>query len=459
LSERIAAEGRARALVVDDDAGVRYTLREILESEGLEVEEAVDGVAALARLEPFAPDLVLADLRMPRMDGMELLRRIGTGPGAPRVVLVTAHGSERQAVEAMKAGAWDYFRKPFEPEELLAVVHRATEAARLRAQNERLAGELALSRTMIFDSPAMSRLASLVARVGPRDVAVLLTGESGTGKERVAEAIVAASRRADRPFVRFNCASLVAELAEAELFGHARGAFTGAVRSRVGLFGEADGGTLLLDEVGELPLPLQAKLLRVLQEGEVRPVGEEKSRNVDVRVIAATHRDLADLVAKGAFREDLYWRLNVVHLHVPALREHPEDIPLLARHFLSRFSERFGTGPLRAGDEVFARLSAWSWPGNVRELEHAIEKLVALSHEGQLDPTLLPPGGSGERDREEEPAMTLKARVDAFERGLVVEALRAAGGNRTEAARRLGISRVTLHDKLHKHGLARGGDE
>jgi len=459
LSERGAPEGRARALVVDDDPGVRYTLREILESEGLEVEEAVDGVAALARLEPFAPDLVLADLRMPRMDGMELLRRIGTGPGAPRVVLVTAHGSERQAVEAMKAGAWDYFRKPFEPEELLAVVHRATEAARLRAQNERLAGELALSRTMVFASPAMSRLASLVARVGPRDVAVLLTGESGTGKERVAEAIVAASRRADRPFVRFNCASLVAELAEAELFGHARGAFTGAVRSRVGLFGEADGGTLLLDEVGELPLPLQAKLLRVLQEGEVRPVGEEKSRNVDVRVIAATHRDLADLVAKGAFREDLYWRLNVVHLHVPALREHPEDIPLLARHFLSRFSERFGTGPLRAGDEVFARLSAWSWPGNVRELEHAIEKLVALSHEGQLDPTLLPPGGSGERDREEEPAMTLKARVDAFERGLVVEALRAAGGNRTEAARRLGISRVTLHDKLHKHGLARGGDE
>ncbi len=459
MSERPAAEGRPRALVVDDDAGVRYTLREILESEGLEVAEAADGMQALERLEDFAPDLVLTDLRMPRMDGMELLRRIGTGPAAPRVVMVTAHGSERQAVEAIKAGAWDYFRKPFEPEELLAVVRRATEAARLRAQNERLAGELALSRTMIFDSPAMSRLASLVARVGPRDVAVLLTGESGTGKERVAEALVQASRRAARPFVRFNCASLVAELAEAELFGHARGAFTGAVRARVGLFGEADGGTMLLDEVGELPLPLQAKLLRVLQEGEVRPVGEERSRNVDVRVIAATHRDLADLVARGAFREDLYWRLNVVHLHVPALREHPEDIPLLARHFLSRFAERFGTGPMRVSDEVFARLAAWHWPGNVRELEHAIEKLVALSHEGELDPTLLPPGAEGGKERGEEPAMTLKARVDAFERGLVVEALRAAGGNRTEAARKLGISRVTLHDKLHKHGLARGGDE
>jgi len=454
------AEGRPRALVVDDDPGVRYTLREILESEGLEVEEAEDGVRALERLEPFQPDLVLADLRMPRMDGMELLRRIGSGPAAPRVVLVTAHGSERQAVEAIKAGAWDYFRKPFEPDELVAVVRRATEAARLRSQNERLAGELALSRTMIFDSPAMSRLAALVARVGPRDVAVLLTGESGTGKERVAEALVQVSKRASRPFVRFNCASLVPELAEAELFGHARGAFTGAVRARVGLFGEADGGTMLLDEVGELPQALQAKLLRVLQEGEVRPVGEERSRNVDVRVIAATHRDLADLVSHGKFREDLYWRLNVVHLHVPALREHPEDIPLLARHFLARFSERFGTGPLRAGDEVFARLAAWHWPGNVRELEHAVEKLVALSHEGEIDPALLPPGGGGgEKEPGELPPMTLRSRVDAFERGLVMEALRASGGNRTEAARKLGISRVTLHDKLHKHGLARGGDE
>jgi len=460
VSERAAAEPRPRALVVDDDAGVRYTLREILESEGLDVTEAADGMQALERLAEAAPDLVVTDLRMPRMDGMELLRRIGTGPGAPRVVMVTAHGSERQAVEAIKAGAWDYFRKPFEPEELLAVVRRATEAARLRAQNERLTGELALSRTMIFDSPAMSRLAALVARVGPRDVAVLLTGESGTGKERVAEALVQASRRAARPFVRFNCASLVADLAEAELFGHVRGAFTGAVRTRVGLFGEADGGTILLDEVGELPLALQAKLLRVLQEGEIRPVGEERSRNVDVRVIAATNRDLAERVSRGAFREDPYWRLNVVHLHVPALREHPEDIPLLARHFLARFSERFGTGPLRAGDEVFGRLVAWHWPGNVRELEHSIEKLVALSHDGTLDPALLPPGtdgGTGERG--EVLAMTLKGRVDAFERGLVVEALRASAGNRTEAARKLGISRVTLHDKLHKHGLARGGDE
>jgi DNA-binding NtrC family response regulator len=503
---------------VDDDPGVRYTLREILESEGLEVAEAEDGAVALARIRELRPDLVLTDLRMPHIDGMELIRRVAGQSPAPRVVLVTAHGSERQAVEAMKAGAYDYFRKPFETGELLAVVRRAVEAVRLRAENERLAGELALSRTMAFASPAMSRLAGLVARVAPRDVTVLLTGESGTGKERVAEAIVSASRRADRPFVRFNCAALVADLAEAELFGHARGAFTGAVKARPGLFGEADGGTILLDEIGELALPLQGKLLRALQEGEVRPVGEERVRHVDVRVLAATHRDLKDLVARGAFREDLYWRLNVVHLHVPPLRDRREDIPVLARRFLARAAERFGAGPLHVPEALFARLAAWHWPGNVRELENAVDTLVALSRDGELDLGLLPAPGDGGRmpgaaegghpgsaagsgvappappaaavgssgaasgDRPSgpgiadaggvpvpflaagvptgaEPAgapMPLRARVEAYERGLVLEALRAARGNRSEAARLLGISRVTLHDKLHKYGLARG---
>ena len=319
----------ARALVVDDDPGVRYTLREILESEGLEVEEAADGAEALARLDAAPAPLVLTDLRMPRLDGMALLRALAGRPHAPRVVLITAHGSERQAVEAMKAGAYDYFRKPFETEELLAVVRRAVEAVRLSLENERLAGEVALARTMVFASDAMRRLAVLVARVAPRDVTVLVTGESGTGKERVAEAIVQASPRASRPFVRFNCAALTPELAEAELFGHARGAFTGAVRARPGLFGEADGGTLLLDEIGELAPPLQAKLLRVLQEGEVRPVGEERARRVDVRVIASTHRDLGALVRAGTFREDLYYRLEVVALRIPPLRERPEDVPCL----------------------------------------------------------------------------------------------------------------------------------
>ena len=446
----------ARVLVVDDDPGVRYTLREILESEGLEVAEAGDGVEALERLAERPAPLVITDLRMPRLDGRGLLAELATRAPGTRVVLITAHGSERDAVEAIKAGAYDYFKKPFETEELLAVVRRAVEAVRLRDENERLAGELALSRTMVFGSESMRALARLVARVAPKDITVLITGESGTGKERVAEALVRASPRAEKPFVRFNCAALSPELAEAELFGHARGAFTGAVRSRPGLFGEADGGTILLDEVGELAASAQAKLLRVLQEGEVRPVGEERSRTVDVRVLAATHRDLEAEVKAGRFREDLFYRLNVVRLHVPPLRERPDDVVLLARHFLDRFAARFGIDGLRVPEALLDRLRAHPWPGNVRELENALESLVALSPPEGLDLSLLPFGRSEAAPAGDGP-LSLKQRVEAYERGLVYEALREALGNRSEAARRLGISRVTLHDKLKKYGL--GADE
>ncbi len=450
-----------RALVVDDDPGVRYTLREILEQEGLAVEEAADGEAALAAFDANPAPLVITDLRMPRLDGLGLLAALSTRSPAPRVVLITAQGSERDAVAAIKAGAFDFFKKPFDTDELLAVVRRAVEAVRLRDENERLAGELALARTMVFTSASMRALARLVARVGPRDVTILITGESGTGKERVAEALVRASPRAERPFVRFNCAALSPELAEAELFGHARGAFTGAVRSRPGLFGEADGGTILLDEVGELAGNAQAKLLRVLQEGEVRPVGEERSRKVDVRVLAATHRDLEALVKAGRFREDLYYRLNVVRLHVPPLRDRPDDVALLARHFLDRFAERFGVASLRVPEALLDRLRAHRWPGNVRELENALESLVALSPPDGLDLSLLPFGqeaGPAPAATEDGP-LGLKGRVEAYERGLVVEALRAARGNRSEAARKLAVSRVTLHDKLRKYGLSGGEDE
>ncbi len=447
----------ARVLVVDDDPGVRYTLREILESEGLAVDEAADGVEALARLEARPAELVISDLRMPRLDGLGLLRALAGRAPAPRVVLITAQGSERDAVAAMKAGAFDYFKKPFETDELLAVVRRAVEAVRLRDENERLAGEVALSRTMVFASEPMRRLAQLVARVAPRDVTVLITGESGTGKERVAEALVRASPRAERPFVRFNCAALSPELAEAELFGHARGAFTGAVRARPGLFGEADGGSILLDEVGELAAPAQAKLLRVLQDGEVRPVGEERPRTVDVRVLAATHRNLEELVKGGRFREDLLYRLDVVRLHVPPLRDRPEDVTVLARHFLDRFAERFGLPSLRVPDALLDALRAHRWPGNVRELENVLESLVALSPPDGLDLSLLPFGRGAAAPAAEPAAIGLRARVEAYERGLVVEALRGARGNRSEAARRLAISRVTLHDKLRKYGL--GGED
>jgi two-component system response regulator HydG len=441
---------KARVLVVDDDAVGRYTLRGLLEDEGLEVEEAADGQLALELLASREFDLILSDLRMPRMDGMEFLRRTQALSPAPRVVLLTAHGSERHAVEAMKLGALDYFRKPFDVEEVLKVVRRSIATLRLERENEQLRGEVDLLHSLVFSSEAMSRLALLIKRVASKDVTVLITGESGTGKERVAEAIVSASRRADKPFVRFNCAAMTPELAEAELFGHTRGAFTGAVRARPGLFREADGGTLLLDEIGELHAQTQAKLLRVLQESEVRPVGEDRTQSIDVRILAATHRDLAQLVATGHFREDLFYRLKVVTLEIPPLRDRPDDIPVLAKHFLSQATRRFGVPPVAMKSEWLARLLAYRWPGNVREMENAIESAVAMSPEGTLDPAFLPDPAT---PADAPPAPTkFKEQVAAFERGLIVAALDTAKGNQSEAARLLEIGRATLQDKLRKYG-------
>ena len=450
----------ARALVVDDDSTIRYTLRGILELTGVTIEEAADGISALEHLEKGAFDLVITDLRMPRMDGLELLRRIRErGSAAPRVIVVTAHGSERHAVEAIKRGAYDYFRKPFDIDELKAVVGRALESVRLSGEVERLSGELNLSRSLIFASPSMSELAVLVQRVAPRDVTVLLTGESGTGKERVAEAIVAASSRASKPFLRFNCAALTAELAEAELFGHTKGAFTGAVKTRAGLFREADGGTILLDEIGELAPLTQAKLLRVLQSGEIRPVGEDRPVRVDVRIIAATHRDLLQLATEGKFREDLYYRLKVVHLRIPPLRDRPEDIAPLARHFLSEYCKRFGVGPFQVTPELLDRLTSYGWPGNVRELENAIESAVVLARD-ELDVSLFPLAESISIPQATTTASApeLKDRVDAYERGLIVQALEANRSNRSQTARALGLARATLLSKMKKFGLG-SGDE
>jgi two-component system response regulator HydG len=366
------------------------------------------------------------------------------------VILITAHGSERAAVEAMKRGAYDYFRKPFEPDELLQVVERAVASVKLSASNEQLAAELLLSRSLVFAAPAMKQLALLAQRAASKEVTVLIGGESGTGKERLAEAIVRGSRRRERPFVRFNCAAITPELAEAELFGHAKGAFTGAVRSRNGLFREAHGGTLFLDEVAELDLRTQAKLLRVLQEGEVRPVGEDRPVAVDVRIIAATHRNLEQRVRDGEFREDLLYRLKVVQLHVPPLRERPEDISVLAEHFLSEYSKRFGAGPFALGEALRDRLMSYPWPGNVRELSNVIESLVALSPSDVLDLSLLP----GEQPAAAPFASaTLEERLAAYERGVLVAALESASGHRTEAAKLLGIGRATLYEKLRKHNL------
>jgi two-component system response regulator HydG len=302
---------------------------------------------------------------------------------------------------------------------------------------------------MVFGSEAMKKLGLLVYRIAPRDVTVLITGPSGSGKERLAEAVVAGSPRSGRPFVRMNCAAVPQELAEAELFGHTRGAFTGAVKARPGLLREADAGTLLLDEVGELSLATQGKLLRALQERRIRPIGEEREVEVDVRLICATNRDLKQEVAAGRFREDLYYRINVVELRVPPLSERLDDIPPLIDHFLGLYTERFGTGPLTIPPKIRQALRHGGYQGNVRELEHAIERMVALSSDGVVDEVSLESSASS-RD---ETTFGLKERVEAFERGLIARALRETGGNRSEAARNLGIGRVTLLDKLKKYGL------
>src|SRR5277367_3412882 len=357
-----------RVLVIDDDASLRYTLEAVLSDAGLLVETAETGAKALAAFEAHGADVVLTDLAMPDIDGMKVLERIrALDPSVP-VMMLTAHGSERVAVAAMKAGAYDYLPKPFDPDELVLAVKRGIETRELRLQNARLRTETQLGRTIVAESPAMRRVLDMITRVAPKDVTVLMTGESGSGKDVMATALHAHSRRAEKPFIRFNAAAIPSELAEAELFGHTKGAFTGAIQARQGYFQQADKGTLFIDEIGELPLAIQAKILRALQSGEVQQVGG-RAENVDVRLIAATNRDLAAEVKSGRFREDLFYRLNVVPLRVPPLRERPEDVEPLVRTFVRAYSERYGMGTVEVEAGLMDALKTHAWPGNVRELE------------------------------------------------------------------------------------------
>jgi len=435
-------------LVVDDEPAVRYALRAILEDDGdVEVCEAANGIEALEVLRGRPVQLVITDLQMPRMGGLELLDALREIADAPRAILITAHGSERTAVDTMKRGAIDYFAKPFDPDEVMHVVRRSLRAYVLERDNELLHAELALCRTMVFRSDAMRRVAALVQRVAGRDVTVLITGDSGTGKELVARAIVEASTRAERPYVRFNCAALPRELAEAELFGHTRGAFTGASAARRGLFREADGGTLLLDEIGDLDLQVQGALLRVLQEREVRPIGEDRATPIDTRILCATNRNLEADVTAGRFRQDLLYRLNVVNIQVPPLRERSSDIAPLAATFCARYAQRFGLPDRRLSERLLARWSSRPWPGNVRELEHTVERLVALSTEAVIE-DVAEDGGPASTH-----SVTLKDRLAAVERGFLIEELQRCKGNYSETARRLGISRPTLYEKLKRFGL------
>jgi two-component system response regulator AtoC len=450
----------SRVLVIDDDAALRFTLEAVLSDAGLTVETFESGTAGLAAFEARGADVVLTDLAMPGMDGIQVLERLRASDPSVPVIMLTAHGSERVAVAAMKAGAFDYSPKPFDPDELALAVRRAVDWRDLRLQNARLRTEASLGRTIVAESAAMRRVMDVVTRVAPKDVTVLLSGESGAGKDVLASVLHAHSRRADRPLVRFNAAAIPSELAEAELFGHTKGAFTGAVAARQGYFQQANKGTLFVDEIGELPPAIQAKVLRALQSGEVQQVGG-RAETVDVRLIAATNRDLAADVRVGRFREDLYYRLNVVPIRVPPLRERSDDIEPLMRAFVARYAERYGMAGAEVEPALVDAMRTHSWPGNVRELENTVARLLALSPDDRLTlalwrslsegPAAAPAPSISASDPG--PGHPLRARVEAFERGLIAEAFEAAGHNQSETARRLGVSRPALIEKLHKYAL------
>ena len=445
----------SRILVVDDDSGMLASLRGLFRSRGQEAVVARSGQEALDQL--AGVDAVVTDFAMPGMDGVQLVQAIHDRDESLPVILLTAHGSERVAVQAMKSGAYDYLTKPFDAEEFSVVVDRALEARTLRVQNRRLTAEKALGHSIVGDGPAMRQLLETISRLAPKDITVLIRGETGTGKELIASLMHAQSHRSARALVRFNCAAIPGDLAEAELFGHVRGAFTGASQARRGFFSQADGGTLVLDEIGELPLPVQAKLLRALQEGEIQPVGAGKVERVDVRVVACTNRDLAEEARVGRFREDLYYRLAVVDLVVPPLREHREDIPALAAEFARRYAERFGMQDVRFQPELLDSLQRLEWPGNVRQLENAVARIVALSTGGEIGleafaAASAAPAADADAEAPPEGTLSLREQLDAVERSLIRRTMTAVGGNQSEAARRLGLSRGSLIERLKKYG-------
>jgi DNA-binding NtrC family response regulator len=445
----------SRILVVDDDSGMLSSLRGLFRSRGQEAVIARSGQEALGQLDGV--DAVVTDFAMPGMDGVQLVQAIHDRDESLPVILLTAHGSERVAVKAMKSGAYDYLTKPFDAEEFSVVVDRALEARTLRVQNRRLTAEKALGHSIVGDGPAMRQLLGTISRIAPKDITVLIRGETGTGKELIASLIHAQSHRSCGPLVRFNCAAIPGELAEAELFGHTRGAFTGAQQARRGFFAHADGGTLVLDEIGELPLPVQAKLLRALQEGEIQPVGAGKVEHIDVRVVACTNRDLAEEARAGRFRQDLYYRLAVMDLMVPPLREHREDIPALAAEFARRYAERFGMQDVRLQPELLESLQRLDWPGNVRQLENAVARIVALSAGGEIGleafaAASTAPKADADAEAPPEGTLSLREQLDAVERSLIRRTMTAVGGNQSEAARRLGLSRGSLIERLKKYG-------
>ncbi|MFM2153040.1 MAG: hypothetical protein RL199_1475 [Pseudomonadota bacterium] len=453
-----------RVLIVDDEPNLRKVLGTHLAREGYEVVMAPDGESAWATVEKGGVDLVVTDMVMPRCDGMTLLKRIAAAHTDLPVVMITAHGTIDLAVEALKAGAFDFITKPFERDELRQIVAKAIESRRRFKTNA--SPDLDRGRFHIIgESPRMQEVYGIIAKVADAPTTVLVTGESGTGKELVASALHAHSRRRDKPFIKVNCAAIPHDLLESELFGHERGAFTGAIAAKPGRFELADGGTLLLDEVGDMPVDMQVKLLRALQEGEFERVGGVRTLSVDVRIVAATSRDLRQLITEGRFREDLYYRLNVVPVFLPPLRERREDVPLLVEHFREKYNRRLGKDVRSFRPESLARLSEYAWPGNIRELENLVERTLLFADGPDVLESDLP-----EQLRRSAPATVTRhisevpsGRLDAKEfvealseeawRELVVRKLAESEGNVSQAARLLGVTRKTLQVKIKELGL------
>jgi two-component system response regulator AtoC len=457
--------GFRNVLIADDEESMRHLLSVILHDHGYEVRAVSNGEEALQELAARDYDLVLSDLRMPRMDGMALLAEVQRSRPDLTFIVMSAYGSHDTAIEAMKAGAYDYVSKPFKPDEVVLVLKKAEERERLARENRRLRSELASEyrfEAIVGGEGGEGRMADVlrqVRKVAPIKTTVLLTGESGTGKELVARAIHELSPRASLPFVAVNCGAIPPELMESELFGHVKGAFTDAARNKKGLAAEADGGTLFLDEIGELPQNLQVKLLRFLQEEEIRRVGDTRSERVDVRVVAATGRDLGREVAEGRFREDLFYRLNVVGIGLPPLRERSEDIPALAAHFVAKYA-RLRQGPPVKGvtPDAMELMRAYRWPGNVRELEHAIERAMVLCDGPDIGEDDLPDHCRGAAPRPpavELPSdmLSIKRATRAVEEQLIRRALEQTRGNRTRAAEILELSYRALLYKIKEYGI------
>jgi two-component system response regulator GlrR len=435
-------------LLVDDDAPLRELITLRLEANGFRVEPVDSGEAALAKLALARPDAVLTDMQMPGMDGMALFRAVHARDPALPVIVLTAHGTIPDAVSATQHGLFGYLTKPYDAPTLIDLLKRATRLAGSSPESES-GDDDSWRAEIVTASPSMDALLAEARLAAQSDAAVLICGESGTGKELLARAIHRASPRRDMPFVAINCGAIPAELLESELFGHVKGAFTGAGRDHPGLFQSAEGGTLFLDEIGDMPTPLQVKLLRVLQEGEVRPVGSTETRPVNVRILSATHRSPEEAIAKGEFREDLYYRLNVVTLTLPPLRERREDIPLLARHFLSVLTEKYGRRIHGFAPKALEMLVAADWPGNIRQLHNVLEQCVALCTTATIPATLV---ARALRDKPAEILPLAEART-AFERDYLVTLLKLTHGQVSEVARLAGRNRTEVYRLLQRHGL------